>query len=179
MVSKRLLLCVNGERINLLHEYNEKNEKWKRLVFKPLLQITQNACFIKNGIMITGRDYFTRSIRIELMKEVDDNSYLSTTLCNTPLPDNCYSGYSITSIEVEKVILAGGLSWLGTAQSTVFEGILDKNDEEINWTELPSFTNSRCSHAALSLNNKLYIVGGNDSHDKVLGSIKRNWQSKI
>ena len=100
---------------------------------------------------------------------------ITSVLCNTPLPENRHSGYSITCIHEDTVILAGGFrSHPSTSKLTklpsVFAGKLNKSEEDVIWTRLPSMKELRDCHAAFNLENKLYVVGGRDNSGKWINS---------
>ena len=109
---------------------------------------------------------------IELIKVQGEDESLSSELCNATLPENRDSGYTITSIQNEKVILAEGVSSLTNdfMFAIVFEGNLNEHDDNVIWTKLPSMKKARADHAAFNLENKLYIKGGVDHCGKCLDS---------
>ena len=96
------------------------------------------------------------------MVETKDNGFLSSRICDTPLPGMVEFGYSITSVQGEKVVLVGGYGRYPNDGSlaSVFEGSLSKTEKDVNWIKLARTQESRESHAAFNRGQKLYIVGG-------------------
>ena len=92
-------------------------------------------------------------------------------------------GYSVTSIDGEKIILTGGSlsDDLLLLLATTFEGSLNEKEDGMNWTKLPSMKNARWYHAAFYVRKKLYVVGGASSSGSWYGSsevydvLKETW----
>ena len=171
----------NGKWSAFIDEYREINQTWKRQVFKSLIELVYGVCMMKDRIMITG-DVGGDNTRVELLTRNFDKGSFSNRLCNTPLPGNAVNGYSITSIQGDRVVLAGGhTTQNGIKLATAFEGSLNENESDINWMELPSMKIERSYHAALNLENKLYVVGGGNSSYKwldcseVFDVVRRTW----
>lgn len=81
------------------------------------------------------------------------------------LPLSYVNGFSITSVEGTKVVFAGGFRYHPnyTALTVVFDGVLDENEDDIQWKQLPDFKIARSERAAFYLRYKLYIAGGVDN----------------
>ena len=86
------------------------------------------------------------------------------------MPDDVYEGYSISNIQDEYVILAGGevkndaFHHHGQLR-TSYKGVLNKNEDDVNWKKLPSMKKARSDHAAFTFDRKLFIVGGMNGSD--------------
>ena len=106
-----------------------------------------------------------------MIKIRNDANIFTNTICKTPLPVRSY-GYSLTSIQGEKIFFSGGCKFhpYTTHQpepsSIFYEGVLDKSGDEITWTKRPSFSQPKAYHAGLYQNNKIFIVGGVDVNGK-------------
>ena len=120
--------------ISFIDEYDTNNTTWNRVIFKySILSIeyVHNACILEDRIMLSGQ-VSSEANRVELVKRNDDDGSLSSRLCKTPLPLNLnnlqLNGYSITSIQGVKVILAGGHTngAKRISMATVFEGTLNE-----------------------------------------------------
>ena len=116
-----------------------------------------------------------------MVKVEKDDLSLTSSLFNTPLPENRSDGYSITIGKDNNIILVGGYQSNYTKLATVFEGTLNENADDLNWLKLPSMKRKRYYHAAFNLENKLYVLGGiDDSHEwqdssEVFDVVKRKW----
>lgn len=140
---------------------------WKRNTCRLSIDYVSTVCQIETMIMLAESG--GNQNRVELLKLNDADSCLSK-ICSTPLPLKASYAYSLTSIDGEEVILAGGRYSFGTdfpVLPSVYEGFLNENKDDVQWNQLQDLKRARFSHAAFYLKNKLYIVGGRITY--------RNW----
>lgn len=148
-------------------EYGVVNGLWT-LLFQGrrchccLLQNRYSASsIIGNTIIVTGLlAPFNNSIDTELLLMHNGTSSSSSwTKCKTKLPTGV-NGHTLTNIEYEKVILAGGYSYTKGYSSKVFEGTLSCNSNDVQWKELPPLAHARNRHTSFKLQDFLVVLGG-------------------
>ena len=99
-----------------LYEYNLNEDKWVRIQSKEDVQTSRylsNGCFIQDTYLLCGG---LLKNRVELL--IFDSIYFKNTssdvslnqdiLCTTTLPFQHVQGHTITNVEYNQIILAGG-----------------------------------------------------------------------
>ena len=88
--------------------------------------------------------------RIELLDVNHSDHSLKSKVCKTRFPKISVHCYSLTSIDGDKVTLAGGTmpKPMQHILTTVFEGSMNENGMHINWKLLPDMKRGRYDHTA-------------------------------
>ena len=131
---------------------------FKEQVIRNNDSLSSKACVIRDMIIIVGEG---NSNKVEILR-INDNP--SKIVCATKLLWNNRSKYSLTSLPNNRIILAGGLSRevqnFQEYHSSVHEGIVNEEENDVIWQDLPPMSERRWCHAAFYLDDSFYVAGG-------------------
>lgn len=178
---------------NDIFEYSVKENKW---IPFPSSKTNKNrfriqGCLIGHSKLLTcghknynwGEDenycYTTELFQINLANGTNNNtanpSSISTasswTDCATKLPVVAYQ-HTMTSVGPTTVMLTGGIV-VNFETNRVFQGTLSTNEKDVTWKELEPMIKTRFSHASFKLQDNVYVIGGQNYHDRTLSSCER------
>ena len=152
-----IINIVRGFQGTMIYDYDSKDKIWQEYSI-VLTSFKSKVCASESNISFAA--YLGR---VDIISVQDDGNLQSRTPYNTLLlGKRCI--FTMTSTSKRKTIVAGG-HIDGFNLSSAIEGVLNANENGLDWKELPVLSFARARHVAFNVDNCLYVVGGYVGND--------------
>ena len=147
----------SSEDLSIVETYSMKSDNWKNTTQLQDMRYDFCVCSFKQNLFIIGGNYKHENYLNTCLKyDVKINKWCSIANMNERRSELACSVFH------GKVVISGGFSYTNWRDYGSLKSVESYDYHEDKWIFLPDMIFERCGHAAVSMGNKMFIIGGFD-----------------